>query len=183
MLAWPHAPTHHFPGPGTYMITAATYQKLPYFSSASRLSLLCNALLNIATSQNWQIEALAVFPNHYHVIAKPPAKAKVASQLGYLHSLTAKEVNRLDATRSRRVWFQFWDTELSFERSYFARLNYVHTNPVRHGVVRESTNYPWCSAGWFKLRAAPSFHKVVSSFRADRLKISDDYPIDPSTIS
>jgi putative transposase len=183
MSFWPHSPPHQTLQPGTYMITASTYQKLPYFRSASRLNFLCTSLLDLANSQNWQIEAWAVFPNHYHLIATPPPGAKFPRQLGHLHSMTAREVNRLDSAQNRRVWFQFWDTTLTFERSYFARLNYVHTNPVRHGLAPEPTSYPWCSAGWFKLRAAPSFHKVVTSFRTDRLRIPDNYRVDPSTLT
>jgi putative transposase len=31
--------------------------------------------------------------------------------------------------------YEFWDTRLTFEKSWFARLNYVHQNPVKHGLV------------------------------------------------
>jgi len=31
------------------------------------------------------------------------------------------------------LWYEFWDTHLTFEKSWLARLNYVHQNPVKHG--------------------------------------------------
>ena len=40
-------------------------------------------------------------------------------------------VNRLDHTPARRVWFNFRETRLSYPRSYFARMNYTHQNPVK----------------------------------------------------
>ena len=52
-----------------------------------------------------------------------------------IHSRTAIALNRHDATPGRKVWHNFWDTRLTHERSYFARLNYVHQNPVKHGLV------------------------------------------------
>src|ERR1700689_3090201 len=43
----------------------------------------------------------------------------------------------------------------------FARLHYVHRNPVHHGLVRAATAYPWCSAAWFETEAPASFRKTV----------------------
>ena len=52
-----------------------------------------------------------------------------------LHSLTARDLNQMDGAEGRAVWHNFWDTELTFEKSYLARLNYVHQNPVKHELV------------------------------------------------
>ncbi len=75
----------------------------------------------------------------------------------------------------RKVWFQYWDSRITFERSYLARLNYVHYNPVKHGVTANATNYPWCSAAWFDQNAPTSFVKTVKSFKTDKLKVPDDF--------
>jgi hypothetical protein len=56
--------------------------------------------------------------------------------LGVLHTRAGGWINRLDNTPNRKVWHNFWDTKLTYEKSYLARLNYVHQNPVRHGLVR-----------------------------------------------
>jgi putative transposase len=92
-----------------------------------------------------------------------------------LHSITAREVNRLDLISGRQVWFQYWDTCLTFERSWLARPNYVNNNAVHHKLVSNPTNYPYCSATWFEQNADPGFRRKVSSFRYDRLKIKDDF--------
>src|SRR6266568_1178059 len=57
----------------------------------------------------------------------------------------------------RRVWFQYHDTQLTFEKSYLARLKYVNENPVHHGIVLRATNYGWCSARWFEDHAERAF--------------------------
>jgi putative transposase len=31
--------------------------------------------------------------------------------------------------------YEFWDTHLTFEKSWLARLHYVHHNPVHHGLA------------------------------------------------
>ena len=47
-----------------------------------------------------------------------------------LHRELALRLNQMDGTPSRKVMYQFWDTELTFETSYLARLNYVWRRAV-----------------------------------------------------
>src|SRR5688572_20100790 len=65
---WPHAPLHRISEQGTYLLTAATYQKAHFFRGAQRLGLLEETLLRIAAQGGWQLEAWAVFSNHYHFV-------------------------------------------------------------------------------------------------------------------
>jgi len=101
--------------------------------------------------------------------------ARYRSFLGKLHMQTAKQLNLWDNTPGRKVWFQFWDSHITFERSYLARLNYVHQNPVRHGLIPLAENYRWCSAAWFAGNASPVFVKTVKSFKTERLEVPDDF--------
>jgi putative transposase len=95
--------------------------------------------------------------------------------LGKLHRAIAREFNAEDRTPGRKVFHQYWDTHITFQRSYLARLNYVHQNPVHHGVARQASEYRWCSAAWFELSVRPAFVKSVYRFRADRISVIDDF--------
>jgi len=66
-------------------------------------------------------------------------------------------------------------SKITFERSYFARLNYVHQNAVHHGLVRVANQHPWCSAAWFERTATPAQVKTIYSFKIDKLQIPDDF--------
>ena len=183
MRDWSHIPVHRLTEGGAYMVTAGTYRKEPFFHSADRLTLLCNALLELADKYGWGLQAWAVLPNHYHFVALSPSNAETLRALiRHVHSLTAREINRLDQARGRRVWFEYWDSHLTYQKSYLARLSYVHRNAVHHGLVREPSAYPWCSVGWFERRAKPSFYRTVMSFPCDRIKVPDNYQVDHSTL-
>ena len=183
MPDWPHAPTHRLDGAGAYMVTGATYRKQPFFASAKRLAMLCEQLLNLAPEHEWKLEAWAVFPNHYHFVATSQKGAETLSRfIGQLHTVTAKEINRQDETPGRKVWFQYWDSHLTYTRSYLARLNYVHCNAVRHGLVREAAQYTWCSAGWFERKAERPFYQTVMRMRSDRVKVMDDFTVDTADV-
>ena len=81
----------------------------------------------------------------------------------------------MDDKIGRTVWFNFWDTKLTYERSYFARLNYVHQNPVKHGLVSMANQYPWCSAAWFERTASPAAVKTIYGLKTDYLEIYDSF--------
>jgi len=179
MRDWPHSPIHRLAAPGAYIVTGATHLKKPTFAGRQRLEFLCDLLLVLAEKYQWQLQAWAVFPNHYHFIAlSPPEAGTLSSLTRHLHSLSTIQANRWDGTRGRKVWFQYWETSLTFPESYFVRLSYVHHNAVHHKIVREPSLYPWCSAGWFQRRATSSFYKRVMQMKIDRVNVQDDFEVD-----
>ena len=158
------------------MITAATLDKQHFFSSSAKLDFLQSELLSLAKKYHWQLQAWAVFPNHYHFIARSEDESpQLGTFVSHLHTSTARQLNQLDQIAGRRIWYNFWDSKLTFERSYLARLNYVHQNPVKHGRVFAANQYRWCSAAWFERTAPPATVKTVYGFKTDKLNIADDY--------
>jgi REP-associated tyrosine transposase len=183
MPDWPHSPTHRLSAAGAYMITGGTYRKQAFFGSRERLKFLCETLLDLAADYKLQLEAWAVFPNHYHFVATSPARiADLRRFIGNLHTMTAKEVNWLDRTPERKVWFQYWDSHITYQKSYLARLNYVHSNAVKHGLVRRPEQYEWCSAGWFQRTAERSFCETVMRIRSEGIRIRDDFSVNSAEI-
>lgn len=176
------------------MVTAGTYLKQPLFGGAERLGYLSEMLLHLAEEYAWQLQAWAVFPNHYHFVALSPEPTQIAGASSrtpnmalteftrHLHSATAIQANRWDRAAGRQAWFQYRDTQLTYAKSYLARLAYVHKNAVHHGLVREPSLYPWCSAGWFQLKAPTSFYKTVMGMKVDQVKVADDYEVAPSDV-
>src|SRR5260370_27989734 len=94
---WPHAPVHRLSDHGTYLVTAGTLYKQHFFRSSERLDFLEGKLLQLARQYFWQLEAWAVFPNHYHFIAhSQPGSEPLNEFLRDLHAATALYLNRLE---------------------------------------------------------------------------------------
>jgi len=183
-IPWPHAPEHRLGVCGTYFVTASTYLRAHHFSGKERLTVLHRGLLKVAEDFGWRLEAWAVFSNHYHFVGHSPADADTAENLsqmlGGLHEKTAKWINKLDQAPARKVWHNFWETRLTYEKSYLARLNYVHQNPVKHRLVPVANKYPWCSARWYERTATPGQIKTLCQFKTDQLKVPDDFEVSPN---
>ena len=175
---WHHSPLHCYEANRAYMITSGTLNKQHIFRGDVRLGLLQETLLTVLCDYHWLPQAWAIFSNHYHCVVLSPedGHGKVLKALVQrIHSETARKVNLLDETPGRRVWFQYRDTVLTYEKSYYARLNYTHNNAVKHGMVLESTQYPYCSASWFEQMAARAFYNKITSFKWDMVNVDDDY--------
>lgn len=176
MTNWPHSPLHKFNETGTYMVTAATLNKERLFQKKHELDLLQNTLLELALYYHWNLEAWAIFPNHYHFIAQSPENATSLKKLiAHLHASTARALNIFHETPGRKVWYQYWDSRITFQSSYLARLNYVMLNPVRHRVTVSAEEYDWCSAHWFKKNASKAFYKTVLSVNSENISVVDDF--------
>lgn len=173
---WPHAPAHRLGEHGVYMVTAGTLHKCPLFDTPAKRDMLERLLLSLSKNCGWQLEAWAVFTNHYHLVARGCPQSKPMREfLRELHSRSAIAVNELDGAKGRTVWHNFWDTRLTLQHAYLARLNYVHQNAVKHGLVAVAHQYPWCSAGWFERVASPAQIKTIYSFKTDRVRVEDDF--------
>ena len=173
---WAHAPAHLFSPNTAYIVTAATYHKVLLFDRAEKRDFLLQTLFAEAERWEWRLQAWAVMANHYHFVAQAPAEAETLVRLiTALHSKTAIWLNKRDETPGRKVWFQYWDTCLTYQRSYLARLNYVHNNPVKHHLVTDAADHPWCSMAWFAGHARTGLRETVFSFRHDRGNVRDDF--------
>ena len=141
------APPRRFIPGSIYIITGGTLYKQHLFNRGRSLRILESLRFKAARSFGWALEAWALLSDHYHLIASGHDEPRALSRwMQRVHSLSAEAINGIDNCRGRRVWYQYWDTCLTFEASYWAKLNYVTNNPVKHGFVDTASNYPYNQA-------------------------------------
>lgn len=176
MSDWPHAPSHRLTEQGAYIVTCGTYLKVHHLRTANRLTLVRSRLFEYAEELGWELQAWSVLSNHYHFVATSPEDPQTLKKmLSKLHTKTAIQLNEWDETPGRKVWYEYWDSHITYPTSYFARLRYVHQNPVHHGIVANAENYAWCSAAWFARMGRPSFVNTINSFKINRVNLKDDF--------
>ncbi len=166
MTQWHHAPLHRTKSTGAYMITGGTVNKEHLFHSTESLDILQATLQESIEQYRLGIRAWALFSNHYHLILLSYDDSLPLNKfINHFHSMSSRKLNQYTKSPGRKVWFQYWDTQLTYRSSYYARLHYVIQNPVRHGIVDNAESYPWCSARWFKETADVGHHRTVTSFK------------------
>ena len=173
---YPHNPPHLFSPNAIYMVTGGVMRKEHLLDTDKKKAHFFLTLAERAELLGWDLEAWSVLPNHYHFVARAPEEAVSLKYLiQAVHSISGKYLNRMDNTPGRRVWYSYWDTCITNHMSYIARLHYVHTNAVKHGLVKQPEDYHHCSYRWFVEHAEQDFCKIVLTKPIDQLRIKDDY--------
>jgi putative transposase len=171
-----HNPPHYFVPNAMYIVTGTLLNNKNLLAENKRKEFFLQTLFERANLLDWNLQAWAILNNHYHFIGRAPENAVTLEKLiRQTHSITAIEFNRWDNTPGRQVWFNYWDTCLTYERSYLARLHYVHMNPVKHGLVDHANNYSYCSYKWFIEQGDETLKQQVFEQPIDRVKIFDDF--------
>lgn len=173
---YPHNPPHYFVPNAMYIVTGAILYKQHLLHDDKHKTLVLENLFERAVYWGWELEAWAILENHYHFIAYAPENALTLEKLiRQFHSKSAIELNKLDQVLGRKVWHNYWDTCISHETSYLARMHSVHLNPIKHGLVTNAEYYPFCSYKWFLEKADDGFRDTVMNQPMDRIDIEDDF--------
>jgi putative transposase len=142
-----HGPPHYASDDGLYLLTAACYEHRPVIGvSPERMAGFEVQLLQIVAADSQQTFAWTVLPNHYHVLVQSADVGGLLHALGQLHGRSSHAWNGEENSRGRQVWHRAAETAMKGERHFWATLNYVLHNAVRHGYVGRWQDWPYCNA-------------------------------------
>jgi putative transposase len=174
---FPHNPPHLYVAGAIYMITAATYNKTDYLRADDRKRQVIQSLLFATNREGWQIIACVAMSNHYHAVlrASQTSARRLSALINSVHRFTASQRNRDDGTAGRQVWWNYWDTCLTSEGAYFARINCVHWNPVKHQVLARPEMYEFSTYRLWQERWQPELQRIERDYPFDRVTVQDEF--------
>ena len=106
-------------------------------------------LLGVIESACQKIFAWVILPNHYHLLVHAPEIKTLLRALGTLHGGTSHRWNGEEQCRGRQVWHRAAETAMKSQRHFWATLNYVLHNAVRHGYVARWQAWPYSNAAQY----------------------------------
>jgi len=137
----------YVPG-GVFFLTLVTYRRIPLFSEDENISRLRKAIAKMRQEKPFDITAAVVLPDHLHFIwTLPPNDSDYSQRVSRLkvlftRSLREKSSLSVEIPASRRkhresdVWQRrFWEHTIRDEDDLNKHLDYIHYNPVKHGLV------------------------------------------------
>lgn len=142
-----HEPPHYPSGTQIYFVTGTCFEHAHILSTANRREEFADEL----HARLPDIHAWVVLPNHYHLVLTCNLK-DLKAILADLYNWTATKWNREDNSVGRKVWYRFVDRGIRSRSHYFASVNYVHWNPVKHSWADKLQNWPTSSfTAWLNL--------------------------------
>jgi len=159
----------HVPG-GTYFFTVVTDARRHLFRSARARRLLGETIRECIVRYPFTVRAIVLLPDHLHAIwALPRGDDDYPRRWAWIkRSFTRKwlmaggienpvsDGRRRDGRRG--VWLpKYWEHTIEDEDDYESHFDYVHFNPVKHGLVRSPRDWPWSSFHrWVRAGVYPS---------------------------
>lgn len=90
------------------------------------------------------INVLAQFIARYKNQFKPEEYRRLKSAITE-GRISDPEILIVLLSKDRPIWYQYIDHMIRNEEDYYRHLNYIHQNPIKHGLVKRMSKYKWSS--------------------------------------
>ncbi|HKO96139.1 MAG TPA: transposase [Pyrinomonadaceae bacterium] len=146
-----HSPPHfNYIGQRQFFITATCFEHRHHIGlDDHRLTNFEADLMSACAEYSSSIYAWCVLPNHYHLLVRTECIKALRRELGLLHGRTSYAWNGEEDQRGRQIWFNCLDRLIRSHRHFWATMNYIHNNPVKHGYVDRWQDWIWSSGPEF----------------------------------
>jgi len=144
-------------------ITAVAKDRLPVFRTNAMKFVTCAAIDEARTSSGFLLFAYVIMPDHVHLLTDSPHKPSKVLQfikgivghraIDYLkahnYESSLRKLHHEDWKRNHRYSLWQHDSDVfsvTSESTFMQKVNYIHLNPVRAGLVEQAIDYRWSSA-------------------------------------
>lgn len=131
----------------TYFFTQVTHQRQPWLCSEIARATLREAIIQVKQKHPFTIDALVLLPDHIHCLwTLPESDSDYATRWRLIKSYVTKHAAKslglngtVTASRQKRqegnLWQRrFWEHLIRDEADFTNHCDYIHYNPVRHGL-------------------------------------------------
>lgn len=146
-----------------YFVTVVTHVREPIFSDESACKILKSSFHEAHRHYPFRLAALVILPDHWHALIRPGIREVIRK--GEEDSLPDRQpvvieqvvgavkrvVLRDLKMRGTSIWqTRFLDHRIRDDRDFLQHIDYIRSNPVKHGYVTEPDQY-----GWFFIHNKP----------------------------
>jgi len=145
----------------TYFFTLVTEHRRQLFREPEAADLLLEAVEKVRSRHPFEIDAYVILPDHLHAVwTLPEGDTNFSTRWRLIKEAFTRAYIRthgvLERSESRRskgeqgIWQRrFWEHAIRNEADFAAHLDYIHINPVKHGLVNAPRDWPYSSfADW-----------------------------------
>jgi putative transposase len=152
---------------GTYFFTLVTHHRRSFLCEDVSIDLLRESFRYVMQRHPFEIDAAVILPEHLHCIwTLPEGDSDYSMRWRLIKTFFSRRCGsdvkgQVSASRRHKkeqaVWQRrFWEHCIRDERDWFRHVEYIHYNPVRHGLVKAPRDWKYSS-----------FHRFVKEGKYD----------------
>jgi len=141
---------------GTYFFTVVTHQRRKFLCQPANVSVLREAFCYAMAEHPFEIDAMVLLPDHLHCIWTLPAgDGDFSTRWRLIKSYFTRHCDPIchgrpspsrQKKQERAVWQRrFWEHQIGDEGDFIQHVEYIHYNPVKHGLVKAPKDWPYSS--------------------------------------
>lgn len=137
---------------GAYFFTLVTFGRAPLLRDPAIACLFYQAMAHVRRNRPFVLDAHVVMPDHVHLLMTLPADdsdfttrlmlIKTGFTRRYLADKGGAHGYRREQRRERAVWQgRYWEHLISDDAEFDDTADYIHYNPVAHGLVQKPSDW------------------------------------------
>ncbi len=141
---------------GTHFFTVVTHDRRPFLTLPENLAILRFAFKTVRATHPFEINAIAILPEHLHcILTLPQGDADFSTRWRLIKTTFSRQCDpKLHGQRStarqkkqeRAIWQRrFWEHRIRGDRDFKNHVDYIYYNPVKHGLVELPKDWPHSS--------------------------------------
>jgi putative transposase len=128
-----------------HFVTFSCFHRLAYLGKAAARDLFEDALQKAHTRYRFEVVGYVVMPEHVHLLVSEPGRESLALALQGLKLSVARRAI------TRPFWLpRYYDFNVQTNAKRFEKLNYMHWNPVKRGLVERPEDWAWSSYRYYQ---------------------------------
>ena len=141
---------------GYYFFTLVTYKRAELFSQKLARDCLREGINKTRSRHSFESIAFCLLYDHFHCLWKLPEndsdysmrRSSIKSLFSKSYLKISKIRKPISPSRSRKgkvsIWQRrFWEHQLRDEHDLQNHIDYIHYNPVKHGLVKRVEDWSW----------------------------------------
>lgn len=131
----------------TYFFTLVTYQRQPILCLEQFRPTLKEVIKEVQFEHPFEIKAWVLLPDHLHCIWElPEGDFNYSMRWGLIKKEVTKRIRLSTESRKKHregtIWQRrFWEHQIRNERDFAVHFDYIHYNPVKHGLVKSPKDW------------------------------------------
>jgi putative transposase len=123
-----------------HFVTFGCYRGQAHLERAMARDLFEDALERIRQRYDFQVVGYVVMPDHTHLLVSEPVRESLAVGLQALKLSVARRSKEIPFWQAR-----YYDFNVFTEEKRLEKLEYIHSNPVKQGLVERMEQWRWSS--------------------------------------
>lgn len=129
-----------------YFLTFNSYKRRKLLIYETIPKLLLNSIEFLIKRLKLEMIAYVILPEHMHLLLKCEQSKLISNFLRRFKTYTSKKIKKIHNVNYVNIWQPgTYDHVINDEDDYWNHIDYIHFNPVKHGLVKRPEDWEWSS--------------------------------------